>query len=55
MCERLAIWERQLGGEHPDMAHSLNNLAGLYQVQGKYKQAELLFQRALAIRSSTWP
>ena len=39
-----------MGDEHPDTALSLNNLAGLYRVQGKYKQAELLFQCALAIR-----
>ena len=29
---------------------SLNNLAALYAKQGKYEQAEPLFQRALAIR-----
>ncbi len=29
---------------------SLNNLAGLYYNQGKYEQAEPLYQRALAIR-----
>jgi Tfp pilus assembly protein PilF len=38
-----------LGSEHPDIAQSLNNLAGLYRKQGKDEQAEPLFQRALAI------
>ncbi len=31
------------------MATSLNNLAGLYQAQGKYAEAEPLYQRSLAI------
>ncbi len=31
------------------MANSLNNLAELYREQGKYAQAEPLYQRALAI------
>ena len=44
-----AIRERVLGPEHPNTAASLNNLAALYNRQGKYKQAEPLYQRALAI------
>ncbi len=38
-------------------ATSLNNLAELYRAQGKYEQAEPLYQRALAIREGpihTW-
>jgi tetratricopeptide (TPR) repeat protein len=31
------------------VAGSLNNLAELYQAQGKYSQAEPLYQRSLAI------
>ena len=46
----LAIREQQLGATHPDTATSLNNLAALYQSQGKYAEAEPLYQRALAIR-----
>jgi CHAT domain-containing protein len=38
-----------LGKEHPSVAHSLNNLAVLYQEMGNYSQAEPLYQRALAI------
>ena len=34
------------------MAHSLNNLARLYQAQGKYADAEPLHKRALAIWES---
>ena len=41
--------ERGLGPEHPDVAMSLNNLATLYQDQGRYGEAEPLVQRALAI------
>jgi len=46
----LAIWEKQLGAEHPGTATSLNNLAALYDSQGQHEQAEPLHQRALAIR-----
>ncbi len=46
----LAIREKQLGKEHPDVAQSLNNLAGLYQAQENYHKAEPLYQRSLAIR-----
>ena len=46
----LAIWEKALGPEHPDVATSLNNLAVLYDDQGQYAKAEPLYQRALAIR-----
>nr|WP_281241356.1 tetratricopeptide repeat protein [Thiothrix caldifontis] len=38
-----------MGENHPDVAKSLNNLAGLYQDQGQYAQAEPLYQCALAI------
>ena len=34
----LAIWEKALGPEHPDVATSLNNLAELYDTQGQYAQ-----------------
>ncbi len=46
----LAIREKALGPDHPDVALSLNNLARLYHHQGLYAQAEPLFRRALAIR-----
>jgi hypothetical protein len=36
----LAINEQQLGTKHPNTAKSLNNLAELYRVQGKYAEAE---------------
>ena len=45
----LAIREKVLGGEHPDVATSLNNLALLYDSQGNYTKAEPLYTRALAI------
>ena len=46
----LAIFEKALGPEHPDVATVLNNLAELYRAQGKYAEAEPLYKRALAIR-----
>ena len=36
--------------DHPAVAKSLNNLALLYQVQGKYAEAEPLYKRSLKIR-----
>jgi tetratricopeptide (TPR) repeat protein len=45
----LAIRERVLGPDHPDVAESLNNLAALYYHQGKYTEAGPLSHRALAI------
>ena len=35
----LAIREKALGPDHPDVAHSLNNLAVLYDAQGRYADA----------------
>ena len=45
----LTIRENALGPEHPDVAQSLNNLAGLYYKQGQYAQAKPLYKQALAI------
>ena len=62
LTQALALREKALGPDHPDVATSLNNLAGLYHAQGRYAKAEPLYQRALAIprRPSaptipTWP
>ena len=38
----LALAERVLGHEHPDTLQSVNNLAVLYQAQGRYGEAEPL-------------
>src|SRR5262245_45216642 len=46
----LALLEKQLGPDHPDVAQLLNNLAELYRNQGRYADAEPLYRRALAIR-----
>jgi tetratricopeptide (TPR) repeat protein len=45
----LAVREKALGPEHPNVAQSLNNLAELYRSQGKYAEADPLYQRSLAI------
>ena len=47
--QALALRKQVLGPEHPDVATSLNNLAGLYHAQGRYAKAEPLYQRALVI------
>src|SRR5262249_61618550 len=36
--------------DHPDVATALNDLAGLYQPQGPFLNAEPLYERSLAIR-----
>jgi len=48
----LQIRELLLGAEHPDTVMSLNNLADLFHRQGKYAEAENLYQRALTIREN---
>ena len=40
----LAIIEKILGKDHPNVATSLNNLAGLYKVIGRYSEAEPLYK-----------
>ncbi|AVH72525.1 TPR repeat-containing protein [Nostoc sp. 'Lobaria pulmonaria (5183) cyanobiont'] len=45
----LKVTKKRLGEKHPDVAQSLNNLAGLYESQGRYSQAEPLFIQALAL------
>ncbi|OYQ63523.1 hypothetical protein B9G53_16505 [Pseudanabaena sp. SR411] len=42
--------ELRLGGDHPEVATSLNNLAELYKLQGKYSEAESLHLRSLEVR-----
>ncbi|WP_235526581.1 tetratricopeptide repeat protein [Nostoc piscinale] len=37
-------------GDHPDVAISLNNLAGIYDNQGRYSEAKPLYIEALAMR-----
>ncbi|MFN6539092.1 MAG: tetratricopeptide repeat protein [Nostoc sp. EkiNYC01] len=46
----LEVAKKRLGEEHPFVAESLNNLAGLYSSQGRYSKAEPLFIQALALR-----
>jgi tetratricopeptide (TPR) repeat protein len=45
--QRLHIWERALGPEHPGLTYVLTSLALLYEQQGKYAEAEPLLQRCL--------
>lgn len=45
----LAIQEKSLGPDHPDVATTLNNLAQLFEDKGDYGEAEPLSRRALAI------
>ncbi len=49
-CSKKPGFEKGLGSEHPFTLNSVNNLAELYQAQGRYGDAEPLLQRALAAR-----
>ncbi|MEH2313951.1 MAG: tetratricopeptide repeat protein [Nostoc sp.] len=48
LCEKFT--KNRLGLEHPHVATSLNNLAGLYVSTGRYNEAEPLFGQALELR-----
>ena len=45
----LAIYERELGPDHSEVAGTLGFLAYLYYNLGQYAQAEPLYKRSLAI------
>jgi tetratricopeptide (TPR) repeat protein len=45
----LAIKEKLLGADHPDVAMTLNNLAVVHKAQRQYARAEPLYKRALSI------
>ena len=47
----LAIKEKALGPDHPNVATSLENMADLYRKTGREKTAEALAKRAAAIRA----
>lgn len=50
LCQRiLVVYEKALGGEHPNVASLLNNIAEGYRAKGDYAKAEPLYHRALAI------
>jgi tetratricopeptide (TPR) repeat protein len=51
----LAIKEKMLGPNDPGVAASLNNLADLYRIEGRYAEAESLHRRALAVRETLGP
>jgi tetratricopeptide (TPR) repeat protein len=48
----LDISKTELGNRHPSTASSLNDLAGLYRLQGRYKEAKHLLLEALEIRKA---
>lgn len=48
--QALAIWKKQLGDNHPNIATSLNNLAALYQSQDDISQAINYLTQGLAVQ-----
>ena len=51
--EALLIDEKTIGKEHPDYAIRLNNLAIVYNSQGRYDEAIELYKQALLIDEKT--
>src|SRR5262249_47949660 len=49
----LAIFEKSLGPEHPDVARGLHNLAVLLPVTNRLSEAEPLYRRAPAINATS--
>jgi len=47
--QEVAIKEKALGPDHPDVATAMSNLAVLYANLGRYAEAEPLYKRSLAI------
>ncbi len=45
----IAIREKALGNQHPDLGLTLLNLAGLYRAQVKYHEARSILRRAISI------
>ena len=53
ICKALELRRSLLGENHPDVAASLNNLAALYNSQGRYEQAESALSASLGINAIT--
>jgi tetratricopeptide (TPR) repeat protein len=51
----LALRRQVLGDEHPDTILSMSDLATAYYSQGRYKEAELIYIKALGLRRSVRP
>jgi len=49
----LEIRQRVYGGDHPDVAESLDNLADLESAEGRYGPADSLYRAAVAMRRRT--
>jgi tetratricopeptide (TPR) repeat protein len=47
----LEIREAQFGPGHPGVVYAINWLARAYEKQGRFRDAEPLYRRALAIRA----
>jgi len=51
--QALELQQRLLGPDHPDIAHTLNNLALYYKALGRLAEARPLYERALAMFRKT--
>jgi serine/threonine-protein kinase len=53
--EALAKQRQLLGGQHPEVAQSLNGVAAVLRKQGRFAEAAAMQQEALAIKRKAWP
>jgi CHAT domain-containing protein len=53
--QAVALYRRLYPAGHPELAQSLNFLAGVLYVQGKFASAQLLFRDALAMSKQLYP
>ena len=45
----LSITLKKLGDDHPSVATTYNNMANVYDNQGKYEEALAMYEKALSI------
>lgn len=45
----LAIREKALGADNPNLTYYLDNLTSVYRAQGRYGAAEPIYQRIIAL------
>ena len=46
----LSISLKKLGDDHPDVATTYNNMASVYDNQGKYDEALAMYEKSLSIK-----
>ncbi|GBG34506.1 Kinesin light chain 3 [Hondaea fermentalgiana] len=53
LLEDRCRFARKVGDRHPDVTQALNNIAGVYDSQGRYEEALAYYEEALSIRKES--